>query len=211
MNAGRCVHGQSRSTPSAASVSYLELAEKTRGAASAFPHARCRISTVPCGPGILSWTETQMRKVQRTVCSCRVQLRPSRGEPRVALRKDGRMASAGIMCPTTGSSEFCGPVTRMADVMGRGERVQQAVRATALLERLPAGVTIARSIIGQWGPQQAMDCAGCPQGVAGSAGAMAMIAITRLATNLTRHLMLICHPLRDAHPWSVTTITRRLA
>ena len=146
-------------------------------------------------PGILSWTETQMRKVQRTVCSRRVQLRPGRGKPRVALRKDGRTASARIMRPTTGSSEFCGPVTRMADVMGRGERVQQAARATALLERLPAGTAIARSIIGQWGPQQAMDCAGCPQGVAGSAGAMAMIAINRLATNLTRHLMLIGHPL----------------
>ncbi|MFP5207757.1 MAG: hypothetical protein ACLGRW_00550 [Acidobacteriota bacterium] len=83
----------------------------------------------------------------------------------------------------------------MAELMGRGERVQQAVRAIALLERLPAGVAIARSIIGQWGPQQAIDCAGCPQGAAGSAGAMAMIAITRLATNLTRHLMLIRHPL----------------
>ena len=81
--------------------------------------------------------------------------------------------------------------------MGCGEVVQQAVRATALLERLPAGVATARDIIGQWGPQQAMDCAGCPQGVAGSAGAMAMIAITRLATDLTRHLILMSYPLRD--------------
>jgi len=86
----------------------------------------------------------------------------------------------------------------MADVMGRGERVQQAVRVMALLERLPAGVAIARCIIGQWGPQQAMDCAGCPQGVAGSAGATARTAITRQATDLTRYLMLTCHPLRDA-------------
>lgn len=87
--------------------------------------------------------------------------------------------------------------------------MQQVVRATIRSKRLPAGDAGTSDIIGHRGPQQAMDCAACPQGLAGRTGAMAMIAMTRLATALAIHFMLTRDTLRAPHPWSVTQITRR--
>ena len=77
----------------------------------------------------------------------------------------------------------------MVEVIGCGESVQQTVGATLCPERLSDGATCVRDFIGHRGPQHLAGRADCVQGDTATTGAVVMIAITRLAADLAKHVM----------------------